>query len=146
MSYLNPGLPVPVPMPDGLDQPYYDAIAQDRLVLQVCKDCGTYQWGPEWICHNCNSENVVFEEIEPEGRIYSYERVWHPVHPALKEQGPYLIALVEFPNHNGARMIGNLLGDPLQEVKIGATVTAEFEHHKDADPQHTLVHWRLQNS
>ncbi|MCY4144537.1 MAG: OB-fold domain-containing protein [Gammaproteobacteria bacterium] len=143
MSYLNPGLPRPVPSPDGLDAPYWKAAAENRLVLQRCSDCGTYQWGPEWTCHNCCSENLVFEEILPHGRIYSYERVWHPVHPALAEQGPYIVVLVEFPNHDGARMVGNLLGDPLQEVKIGGSVEAVFEHHADAENPYTLVQWRV---
>ena len=142
MSYLNPGLPVPVAAPDGLDAPYWEAAARDVLMLQYCNDCGTYQWGPEWVCHRCHSENVTFKEIEPRGRIYSYERVWHPVHPALSEQGPYLIVLVEFPDHNNARMVGNLLGDPKQEVLIGSEVEAVFEHHPDGEPPYTLVHWQ----
>ncbi len=144
MSYLNPGLPKPIPAGDGLDAPYWEAISQEKLVLQRCKDCGTYQWGPEWTCHACCSENLEFVEVAPVGRIYSYERVWHPVHPALAEQGPYIIVLVEFPEHNGARMVGNLLGDPLQEVKIGSPVEAVFEHHTDNDQSWTLVQWKTQ--
>ena len=146
MSYLDSGLPVPVAAPDGLDAPYWEAAARDVLTLQYCNDCGTYQWGPEWVCHRCHSENVTFKEIEPRGRIYSYERVWHPVHPALNEQGPYLIVLVEFPNHNNARMVGNLLGDPRQEVVIGSEVEAVFEHHPDSEPAYTLVNWQVVGS
>ena len=145
MSYLNPGLPVPVPAPDGLDAEYWEAAANDKLVMQCCRDCGKFQWGPEWVCHHCHSENVYFKEINPRGKIYSYERVWHPVHPALNEQGPYLIVLVEFPELNDARMVGNLLGDATQEVKIGAEVQAVFEHNNDTDPAHTLVHWQVVN-
>ena len=143
MSYLNPGLPRPVAAPDGLDAPYWEAIAEDRLVMQRCKDCGTWQWGPEWTCHNCHSFDLALDETPQTGRIYSYERVWHPVHPALRDQGPYIIVLVEFPDYDGARMVGNLLGDPHQNVPIGAAVQAVFEHHKDEDPAYTLVHWRL---
>ena len=145
MSYLNPGLPKPVPSADGLDAEYWAAAAEERLVLQRCADCGAYQWGPEWTCHRCCSENLVFEEIPPVGSIYSYERVWHPVHPALKEQGPYLIVLVEFPDRDNARMVGNLLGDPMQEVRIGDRVEAVFEHHKDDGQQYTLVQWTVKS-
>ena len=143
MSYLQPGLPIPAPSPDGLDTPYWEAASRGVLMMQRCQDCGTYQWGPEWLCHNCHSENVVFEEIEPRGKIYSYERVWHPVHPALSDQGPYLIVLVTFPNLNNARMVGNLIGDPEQPVTIGADVEAVFEHHPEADPNYTLVNWQV---
>ena len=142
MSYLHPGLANPVPSPDGLDAPYWDATREERLVMQRCNDCGRYQWGPEWICHHCLSENLTFEEISKTGVIYSYERVWHPVHPALKDQGPYLVVLVEFPEYDSARMLGNLIGDPRQEVTIGSSVKAVFEHHDDADHPFTLVHWK----
>ena len=142
-AYLNPGLPKPAPAPDGMDVPYWEAVAGERLVMQHCQDCGTWQWGPEWICHNCFSHNVAFDEVPQTARIYSYERVWHPVHPALNEQGPYVIVLVEFPDHDGARMVGNLLGNPRQDVEIGAAVRAVFEHHQDDDPAHTLVHWEV---
>lgn len=141
--YLLPGLPKPAPAPDGLDAPYWEAAAAERLVMQRCRDCGTWQWGPEWTCHACASFNLAFEEVPQTGRIYSYERVWHPVHPALREQGPYIVVLVEFPGHDGARMVGNLLGDPQQAVPIGAAVDAVFEHHRQDDPPHTLVQWRL---
>lgn len=143
MSYLNAGLPIPVAAGDGLDAPYWEGASQNRLMIQRCKNCGTHQWGPEWTCHACCSEDLEFVEIPPRGRIYSYERVWHPVHPALNEQGPYIIVLVEIPECDGARMVGNLLGDPNQEVTIGSEVETVFEHHDDSDPNFTLVHWRV---
>ena len=143
MSYLNSGLPAPVAAPDGLDAPYWEAVANNILMLQSCVACGCYQWGPEWICHRCHSDQVSFREVEPRGEIYSYERVWHPVHPALREQGPYLIVLVAFPNYDGARMVGNLLGDPEREVVIGTDVEAVFEHHVDNHSPFTLVQWRV---
>ena len=114
--------------------------------MQRCDNCHKYQWGLEWICHHCLSENVSFEEISKVGVIYSYERVWHPVHPALKDQGPYLVVLVEFPQYDNARLIGNLLGDPKQEVKIGSFVEAVFEHHNDVEHPFTLVHWQVREN
>ena len=142
-GYLKPGLPKPVPAPDGLDAPFWEAAAKGKLVLQRCKACGRWQWGPEWICHNCHSDDLEFVEVPPVGRIYSFERVWHPVHPALKDQGPYIVVLVEFPEHDQARIVGNLLGDPHQDVVIGDEVHAVFEHHPDEEPAFTLVQWKV---
>lgn len=140
--YLPAGLPRPAPAPDGLDAPYWQGAAQDRLVVQRCRSCRTWQWGPEWICHACLSFDLGWEEVAPRGRIYAWERPWHPVHPALREHGPYIIVLVELPEAGNVRMIGNLLGDPRQEVPIGAEVEAVFEHHGDANPPYSLVQWR----
>jgi uncharacterized OB-fold protein len=141
--YLRPGLPQPAPLPDGLDRSYWDGLREDRLMLQRCAQCGGWQWGPEWICHHCLGFELAFEAVTPRGIVYSYERVWHPVHPALAEQGPYLVVLVEIPQADGVRLVGNLLGDPLQDVEIGSAVEAVFEHHEDVDEPFTLLQWRL---
>ena len=140
--YLAPGLPQPVPAPDGLDAPFWAGLTEEKILLQRCADCRRWQWGPEWICHHCHSESVGFEAVSGEGVIYSYERVWHPVHPALKDQGPYLVVLVELPGADNARVVGNLLGDPEAEVVIGSRVRPVFEHHPDAAPAFTLLQWK----
>jgi uncharacterized protein len=137
--YLHEGLPQPAPTP--LDAPYWSGLQENRLVLQHCESCQQWQWGPEWICHHCHSEDVVFTQVAPAGKIYSYERVWHPVHPALKEQGPYIVVLVEIPEAGNVRLIGNLLGDPEQAVTIGAPVQGVFEHHEQAG--YTLLQWQV---
>ncbi len=141
-SYLSPGLPAPVPSPDGLDAPYWEGTRAHELRIQRCDECGAFQWGPEWICHRCLSFQVGWATVSGRGRIYSWERVWHPVHPALAEQGPYLVGLVELPDADGVRVIGNLLGDPEQPVEIGAWVEAVFEDRDDGPEPYTLVQWR----
>ena len=143
MTYLAEGLPVPVAEDDGLDAPYWDGARQRRLMIQRCTKCGTFQWGPEWLCHSCLSFEIGWVETEPTGRIYSWERVWHPTHPALKDQGPYLVTLIELPHAGNIRMIGNLLGGPMQAVEFGSVVTAEFEDCMRGDHAYTLVQWRL---
>jgi uncharacterized OB-fold protein len=142
-TYLRPGLPAPLPESDGLDAPYWAGTRRGELRVQRCTRCRAWQWGPEWICHKCLSFDVAWERVDGRGRIYSWERPWHPVHPALKEQGPYVVVLVELPQAGGIRMLGNLLGPPLQEVRIGAAVEAVFEPHDDTEPPFTLVQWKL---
>ena len=150
-SYLKPGLPGPIPAPDGLDAPFWQGLNDEVLMLQRCASCRRWQWGPEWICHRCHSFDLAFEQVAPNGPpngspngiIYSYERVWHPVHPALKDQGPYLIVLVALPHADDVRLVGNLLGDPRRDIAIGAAVRGVFEHHSDADPAFTLLQWEL---
>jgi uncharacterized OB-fold protein len=141
-SYLRPGLPVPVPENDALDAPYWEGTRRGELMVQRCKACDTWQWGPEWICHKCLSFELDWETVDGRGTIYSWERVWHPVHPALKDAGAYVVVLVELPHAGNIRMLGNLIGDPHQDVKIGAPVAAVFEPHDAAKPPYTLVHWR----
>ena len=140
-QYLPDGLPAPGPSPDGLDTAYWEGAREHELRVQRCRDCGTWQWGPEWICYKCHSFEVGFEAVEPRGRIYSWERVWHPVHPALKDAVPYVVVLVELPGAGNVRMVGNLLGDAEEPVEIGSEVEAVFEDH-EGDKPYTLVQWR----
>ena len=142
-SYLPLGLPIPVPEPDGLSAPYWSGLRHDRLLVQRCGHCQTWQFGPEWLCHRCHAFDPEWTEVAPRGRIFSWERVWHPSHASLKNHGPYIAVLVELQCADGVRMVGNLLGDPMQEVVIGIDVEGVFEHHPDSDPPYSLLHWRV---
>ena len=98
------------------------------------------------MCHRCHSFDLRYEETAAEGVIYSHQRVWHPVHPALAEQGPYVVVLVELPQADNVRLVGNLIGDPHQPLEIGAAVHGVFEHHDDDDPAHTLLQWAVSSA
>lgn len=141
--YLPAGLPSPVPEPDGLSAPFWQGLQEGKLLIQCCASCGRLQWGPEWICHHCHAFDMTWRAVEPAGRIYSWERVWHPSHPALKNACPYLVVLVDIDGADGARLAGNLLDDPRQTVAIGASVEGVFEHHRDAAAPFSLLQWRL---
>ncbi|HEY3793696.1 MAG TPA: OB-fold domain-containing protein [Bradyrhizobium sp.] len=140
---LPAGLPIPVPEPDGLSAPYWTGLRQNRLLVQRCSHCHTWQFGPEWLCHHCHAFDPDWTEVEPRGRIFSWERVWHPSHQALRNHGPYIAVLVELPHAGSVRMVGNLLDDPMQEVAIGTAVEGVFEHHHESSPPYSLLQWRL---
>jgi hypothetical protein len=40
-------------------------------------------------------------------------------------------------------MVGNLLGDPRQNVAIGTDVEGVFEHRTESDPAYSLLQWRV---
>ena len=143
--YLGEGMPAPAPAIDGLDTEYWEAVKRHDLLVQNCNTCDRPQFGPEWNCHRCHSFDLGWKPVEGNGRIYSWERVWHPVHPALQDSCPYLVVLVELPNHENVRMVGNLVGDPMQTVEIGAEVRPYFEDHAGSDEidPFTLVHWEV---
>src|SRR3546814_16524107 len=97
-------------------------------MVQRCKACSGWQWGPEWICHRCRSFDMGREKVEGRGRIFSWERVWNPVHPALKGHGPSNVDLVEWPHCDTNRQDGNLFGNPKEADRRGSAVTTEQRH------------------
>jgi uncharacterized OB-fold protein len=133
---------IPVPDRSGLDEPFWTALAEGRVVVQRCSTCGHWQWGPEWICSACASFDVGWEEVprtdgEYRGEIFSWERVWHPTNKGLADAVPYVVVLVSLPSAGGIRMVGNLLGDQLADVVIGAPLRAVIEAHDE----YSLVQW-----
>lgn len=140
--YLPEGLPAPVAESDGVSAPFWSGLRESRLRVQRCGRCATWQFGPEFLCHHCHAFDPEWVDVAAEGVIYSWERAWHPVHPALKDHGPYVAVLVELPQAGRIRLVGNLLGDPAQEVRIGASVIGCFEHHSDAAVPFSLLQWR----
>ena len=140
-KYVLPaGMPAPAAMPDGLDREFWEAAKRHELVVQRCGACGAFQFGPEWICHRCRSTDMGWHRVSGRGRIYSWVRIWNPVHPALKTGCPYIALVIELPDADQVRMVGNLVGDPMQEPAFDAAVEAVFEDH---DEGYTLVQWKL---
>jgi len=144
--YLAEGLPVPVPESHGLSAPFWEGLQHGQLRVQHCHACGRWQFGPQWLCHECHSFDLAWEPVAATGTIYSWARVWHPVHPSLKDQGPYLVVLVELAHAGCVRMLGNLLGDPMQDVVIGTRVDGQFEDHPDGEPPFSLLQWQVRPS
>ena len=139
LYYLPEGLPAPTAQRDGMDLGFWKALRRHVLVVQRCEHCGTLQFGPEWICHKCQSEELGWHRVSGRGRLYTWVRSWNPVHPALKEAGPFIIVVVELADAEGIRMVGNLLGDRMKDAPFDAEVESVFEDH----PEATLVQWRL---
>jgi uncharacterized OB-fold protein len=143
LPVLPDGLPQPAPLPDGLDAPYWEATRRHELLAQRCSKCRGWQWTAEWICHRCHSFELEFESVPGPARLFSWQRAWHPVHPALADACPYVIVLIEFPEADGIRMVGNLVDPPEGDLPIGAAVEPVYEDHDDGAPPFTLVQWRL---
>lgn len=134
--YLPADMPAPVPHPE-IDASFWEATRREELRVQRCKTCGSFQ-PSEVLCFRCHSFDVGWEQVPGTGTIFSWERVWAPVYPALRDHGPYLVVLVEIDGAQGVRMVGNLVGEVSQKVDIGDRVEAVFEHHETF----TLVQWR----
>ncbi len=46
----------PIPRPDAVSAPYWDAAARGELVIQECKSCGHRQFYPRAVCTDCGGD------------------------------------------------------------------------------------------
>lgn len=127
--------------PDGMTTPdpecpindgYFAAAAEGRLVVQSCTDCVAYQYPPELICHTCYSFNMDWQDVSGTGTVWSWVEVVHPAHPSLREFGPYVVALVELDDMPEIKLMGAVVDAPLGgAMEIGAPVGVVFEQTAD---------------
>lgn len=142
--FVLPETERPGPESSGLDVPYWEGLRNERIMIQWCAACEAWQWGPEWICHRCQAFDLGWRELPSadgrySGRIYSWERIWHPADPRYAEAVPYVVVLVEPDGAPGVRFLGNLVDPPGGPIPIDGEVSAVFEHHDDF----TLLQWAM---
>jgi len=101
---------------------WWSAVAERRLLLPRCRDCGQTWFPPTPGCPRCASTSVALVEASGAGRVYSWVVVDRALSPAFADDVPYTILAVDVAE--GARMFGRLVGPG--PVTAGAEVHAVF--------------------
>jgi uncharacterized OB-fold protein len=118
-----------MPVPDRDSAPYWAALAEGRLELQHCRDCGHWTWPARPICSGCQSENLAWEPVEGTGEVHSWI-VTHQVYiPDFVERVPYTVVLVRLDEQDDILIPGALLSET--EVHQGLRVRAAPERLTD---------------
>jgi len=118
------------------------------IQIQFCDDCGRAQHPPDEVCHACQGWNLSFRAMPGTGRVESAAVVHHPVHPALKDRVPYVIAIVSVDGAPGCSVQGNVVGCEPGAVEIGQKVRAVFERATDRETgqEFAIPQWELDPS
>lgn len=103
---------------------FWSAAAEGRLVVEGCESCGAESFPPRGMCRSCHGRAMRPLEVTGRGRVYSYTVNYQRWLPELEV--PYVIVLVEFPDHPGVRVMGRLRGAP-EDVAIDMEVEIGFE-------------------
>jgi uncharacterized OB-fold protein len=116
---------LPIPVPDAVSAPYWDALAEHRVVVQVCIACRRPRIVRLPSCPYCAVEGSEDLEVPGTGVVYSFVRVHRPLTPAAADEVPYCVATVDL--DGGARIFARV--EPPEAVEIGLAVTAMFVDH-----------------
>jgi uncharacterized OB-fold protein len=116
---------------DAWTEPFWQAAREHRLTACQCASCGRFRMPPTPFCPNCRSQAVEWPELSGRGVIFSFSIVERAVVPAMADYIPYAPALIELPDAPGVRLFSNVVGAPLDEIRIGAPVHAVWEDEVD---------------
>jgi uncharacterized OB-fold protein len=126
----------PIPAPDALERPFFEAAARGELLYQRCPACGHVQFYPRAVCTACGGD-PAWAQASGRGAVHTYTVVRQNGMPPFKDELPYVVAMVELPE--GVRMMGNVTGVGADDVRVGFALEAyavEFE------PGLALPFWR----
>jgi uncharacterized OB-fold protein len=106
---------------------FWEAGADDRLLIRRCRDCRSYVHPPVPRCPSCGGEPVP-EAVSGRGRVAAVtvnEHSWGAL-PA-----PYVVAIVELEEDPSVRLTTNLVSCDLEQAQIGLLVEVTFTHAGD---------------
>lgn len=105
-------------------KPFWDATAENRLVLPKCRSCGTIIWYPRTFCPECHTEGVDWVDASGQGTVYSFA-VTRKGEGPWREVSPYVLAYVEL--DEGPRVLTNIVDCDVEAVSVGQRVTVTFD-------------------
>ncbi|MGE0802014.1 MAG: Zn-ribbon domain-containing OB-fold protein [Lautropia sp.] len=107
--------------------PFYEALAQHRLMLQACESCQRMRWPVAPICPHCRHDGAVWRRAGGRGTVHSFTRYHKAFMPEFQSLLPYVVLNVALAE--GPRLIGRWLSE--REVRIGMPVAMAIERWDD---------------
>lgn len=104
-------------------KPFWDATAEDRLLLPRCDRCSTVIWYPREFCPACGSLDVSWFEASGRASVYSFSIV-RKGENMYTAAAPYVLAYVEL--EEGPRIMTNIVDCDVEDVAIGQAVSVVF--------------------
>ncbi|GAA0988412.1 OB-fold domain-containing protein [Acrocarpospora macrocephala] len=112
----------PVPVVTEENRPFWEGLAEGRLLLQRCSGCGHPRYPIALVCPRCLSKEHGWEAMSGRGTVFS-SVVFHQVyHPAFADRVPYNVAMVEL--DEGPLIMTNVVGT--DQVTVGMPVQVIF--------------------
>ena len=105
--------------------PFWEAAIKHQLLIQKCRECGSYRFYPRSICPHCLSYEVDWVESSGRGQIYSFTVSYRARSAEFRADVPYNLAIVEL--EEGVRLMSNIVECKNTDLKIGMPVEVVFE-------------------
>src|SRR5437867_3233357 len=134
-------MPKPIPVPDEVSKPFWEACNERRLIVQNCTACHRLQYPPQATCAACGSDgHLEWQQVSGHGRINGYCVMYDTRIVPLQADQPFNIAVIELEEDPAIKFLSSLPGTPLEEVPVGANVEVDFQ---GGGPGQLIHEWRV---
>jgi uncharacterized OB-fold protein len=127
----------PLPIPTATSAPFWDALREERLLLQRCDTCRRWVYYPRSHCPSCLRPALTWTAVSGRGRLHTYTVARQPTAPHFAGLEPQLLGVVEL--EEGPRLTTTLVDVDPEDLRVGLEVVPVFDH---VDDEHTLLRYR----
>jgi len=113
----------PIPRPDAVSAPYWEAAARGELLIQECKSCGHRQFYPRAVCTDCGGD-VDWLTCSGRGTVHTFTVIRQNYAKPFRDELPYVVAMIELAE--GPMMMSNVTDCAADDVHVGMPVEAHF--------------------
>jgi uncharacterized OB-fold protein len=115
---------------------FRDGLAEGRLLIRVCSNCGRGAYPPMPGCVVCGHEHGEVVESCGAGVLYSWTECHVAFDPSFADEVPYVVGLVEIPE--GARVVARIDCEP-DQLRSDLNLRATFPRRTDGSTLLTFV-------
>jgi uncharacterized protein len=123
-AYVRPKLRL-APSPSAESKPFWTGGRNGDLMISRCHACGHFFHPPGPICWRCRSTEVAPEPVSGRATVAAYTVNRQPWIPGFEP--PYVVAMVELAEEPDVRLMTNIVGIAVQDVRVGLEVEVFFE-------------------
>lgn len=128
----------PIPEPTPVSRPFWDALTEERVLIQYSPSLGEYVFYPRTLAPRTLADDLEWREISGRGSLYTFTVADRPTAPPWADAVPQLLAVVEW--DEGPRVSTELVDVDPADIHVGMRVEPVFDH--DPDSGMTLLRYR----
>lgn len=124
---MLPTTPIrPLPAIEPVAAPFWQALAQRRLVVQWCNSCQRGIHYPRIHCPHCLGTELSWRECSGHGVLHAFTTVYRHADPYFRTLTPYVVGLVQL--DEGVTLMSNIVGVDAgsDQVRVGMRLRVDF--------------------
>ncbi len=119
----------PLPVPTVETKPFWEYCRKHELRMQKCTQCGYIRYPVSVLCPKCHSMEAEWVRLSGRGKVFSFVVVRYVYNKAFANDVPYALASIEL--EEGPRMMSNIIGCKLEDIRVDMPVQVYFEDVTD---------------
>jgi uncharacterized protein len=134
--------PLPLPEATPVSKPFWDALAEHRIVVQYSPSLDRYVFYPRMLAPGTLADDLEWREIDGAGSVYTFTVARRPTGLPWADALPQILAVVQW--DAGPRFSTELVDVDPADVRIGMRVSPVFCDIPDSGV--TLLRYRPADS